>query len=139
MLPSSSSTSEAQTQPPLPPAASVLAALLPSPVRQGLAVSSAPRLPRQTSYPLSHLAGQSLARYEEPLIECTAKLRLLTGKIASLESRIDVILGPGQAPQPKHLPKKAFESHDALMYIARAAVHEKVRQQSLSPSSPPKS
>ncbi len=138
MLPGSSFATKAQ-RPPLPPAASVLAALLPSPVHQGLAVvPPTPRLPQQRSYPLSHSAGQ-LARYEEPLIACTAKLRLLTGKLAALESRIDAMVGPDQAPQPKHSPKKAFESHDALMYIARAAIHEKVRRQNLSPSLPPKS
>ena len=119
-----------------PPAASAMADLLPRPVRQGPGLSSAPEAARRASYPLSQLSGQ-MARYEKALIECTAQLRLLTEKVAALESRLNAITGPDQAPPPQHSPKKAFEPHDALMYIARAAVREKVRQQNLSSSSPP--
>jgi hypothetical protein len=78
-----------------------------------------------------------MARYEKALIECTAQLRLLTEKVAALESRLNAITRPAQTPPPQHSPKKAFEPHDALMYIARAAVREKVRQQGVSPSLPP--
>ncbi len=133
ILPSSFSQPKAQ----LPsPAASGIAALLPRPVRQGPGVPSAAQPLRQSSYPLSQLTGQ-MARYERALTNCTAQLRLLTEKIAALESRLNAITGPDQAPPPQHSPKKAFEPHDALMYIARAAVREKVRQQSLSTGSPP--
>lgn len=129
--PSSFAQPKAQSPPPTPPAASALAALLPSPVPQGLAVASAPNLPRLASYPFSRSGGQ-LVRYEKPLRECTAKLGLLKGKLAALESRLSATTGPEQARPPQHLPQKAFEPHDALMYIARAAVREKARQQSVS-------
>ncbi len=133
ILPSSFSQPNAQ----LPsPAASAMADLLPRPVRQSPGLSSAPEAARQASYPLSQLSGQ-MARYEKALIECTAQLRLLTEKVAALESRLNAITRPAQTRPPQHSPKKAFEPHDALMYIARAAVREKVRQQGLSPSLPP--
>ncbi len=134
ILPSSFSQPNAQ----LPsPAASAMADLLPRPVRQDPGLSSAPEAARRASHPLSQSSGQ-MAGYEKALIECTAQLRLLTEKVAALESRLNAITGPDQAPPPQHSPKKAFEPHDALMYIARAAVREKIRQQGVSPSLPPK-
>ncbi len=129
-----SSFSQTKAQPPTP-AASGIAALLPRPVRQGPGVPSAAQPTRQLSYPISQPTGQ-MARYERALTDCTAQLRLLTEKVAALESRLNAITGPDRAPPPQHSPKKAFEPHDALMYIARAAVREKARQQGLSSSSP---
>lgn len=132
VLPDSSSEPKAQ---PTPPAASALAALLPSPVRQGPAAAYLPQPPRQQSYPVSQLTRQ-MARYERALTDCTAQLRLLTEKVAALQSRINTLnLSAGNSP-PQHSPKKAFEPHDALMYIARAAVREKARQQSVAASLP---
>ncbi|MEE9366305.1 MAG: FHA domain-containing protein [Dehalococcoidales bacterium] len=128
---------QTKAQPP-PLAASALAALLPSPVRQVPAVSSVPQAPpARSSYPLAQLTRQ-MARYEKALTQCTAQLRLLTEKVVTLESRINAITPSALPAAAQHSPKKAFERHDALMYIARAAVSEKVRRQNVSSSSPPR-
>lgn len=121
---------------PLPLATSAMADLLPRPVRQGSALPAAPKAATLSSPPLDQ-TGSQMARYEKALIDCTTQLKLLIEKVATLESRLNAITGSGQAPPPQHTPKKAFEPHDALMYIARAAVSEKVRQKAVSPISNP--
>ena len=73
--------------------------------------------------------GKQLRRYEKALENCTDQLSLLLEKVASLESKLDTVV---LAEQADHSPSKAFEGHDAMMYIARAAVSEKVRQQQVS-------
>lgn len=123
----------AQTASQLPP--TDFSGLVPLPL--GLhrrAKRNAVRIPPDGSSGLDvpQLAGQ-IADYEKALNECTAQLRLLTEKITALEARLNAIT------LPQHqLPAdgKAFERHDALMYIARAAVSEKVRQNNLRPTSP---
>ena len=118
---------------PLPLATSAIADLLPRSVRQRPALPAAPKPATPSSYPLAQ-TGSQMARYEKALVDCTTQLKLLIEKVAALESRLNAITGPGQVPPPQHPPKKAFESHDALMYIARAAVSEKVRQKATAPS-----
>ena len=80
--------------------------------------------------------AQKLARYEKALDGCSAQLKLLVEKISALESRLNAITLHQPQPQESHqlAPQKAFERHDAMMYIARAAVCDKVRQQSHPPS-----
>ena len=134
VLPGQFCQPKAQPQPP-PLAASALAALLPSPVAQGPGVSSGPESPYGLPGQPREVVGRQIARYEKALTECTAQLRLLSEKVAALESRLNAITAPAEPGAAEHLPKKAFEQHDALMYIARAAVSEKVRQQSVSSSS----
>ncbi len=115
---------------PLPLATSAMADLLPKPAPQP---PLAPKAATPSSYPLAQ-TGSQMARYEKALVDCTTQLKLLIEKVAALESKLNAITGPGQAPPPQLSPKKAFESHDALMYIARAAVSEKVRQKTVAPS-----
>ena len=118
---------------PQPPAlaGSVLSDLLPGPVVQASGVSS---VPEPLPVPLPRLTGQ-VARYEKTITECGAQLRLLSAKVSALESRLNALTRPGQPGAAEQTPKKAFEQHDALMYIARAALSEKVRQQRVSSNS----
>ena len=133
-FPPGSRSEPAVQWPPL--GSSSLAALLPRPARRGPQVPSYPHPADQWPYP-SALAGK-IARYERALTDCTAQIKLLTEKIIALESRLNAICRPGQAVLAQHSPKKAFERHDAMMYIARAAVREKARQQGVAGSSAPK-
>ena len=75
---------------------------------------------------------QQLARYEKALENCSAQLRLLARKVTALEAKLNAVALTDQNAQIDRSPGKAFESHDAMMYIARAAVREKVRQQHIA-------
>ncbi len=107
--------------------------------RPAALTSDAPpsRQPPQHSAYHPDLAKQ-LARYEKALTDCTAQIKLLTEKVADLQTRFNAIIPSNQALAPQYSPKKAFERQDALMYIARAAVCEKVRQQAVPATSAPK-
>ena len=100
--------------------------------------SAASRLkpPREFANLPTPQIAQQLARYEKALDGCSAQLRLLVEKISALESRLNALALPQPQPQESRqlVPQKAFERHDAMMYIARAAVCDKVRQQTHPPS-----
>ncbi len=68
-------------------------------------------------------------RYEKALENCSDQLGRLLEKVSALEAKLDTVVSVEQAD---HSPSKAFEGHDAMMYIARAAVSDKVRQQQSS-------
>ena len=126
-----------QSQPePEPLQASSIAALLPKPIRKHRRTESfsKPKSTRRVPYAADDLA-QQVGSYEKALINCTAQLKLLSQKVAALQSRLNALSPADQAGHPQRVPKKAFERHDALMYIARAAIHEKIRRQSTSSSS----
>ncbi len=76
-----------------------------------------------------------MVRYEKAFVDCTAQLRMLSQKVADLENRLNALSPADQARPVQHLPKKAFEPRDALLYIARAAMHDKVRRQRTSSNS----
>ena len=89
--------------------------------------------PGESSHLPAPIVAQQLVRYEKALDNCSAQLKLLAEKISALESKLNALALRKQEPsQPA--PQKAFERHDAMMYIARAAVCDKVRQQSHPPS-----
>ena len=126
----------AQTQPEsAPEQASAIAPSLTSPVSEhSRALSASKRKPPQPLRNADDLA-QNAASYEQALINCIDQLQQLSQKVENLEDRLNAIVPPDQADPPQQTPKKAFERHDAMMYIARAAVYEKARQQSAPSSS----
>jgi predicted component of type VI protein secretion system len=77
--------------------------------------------------------GSQMVRYEKALSDCSAQLRLLIEKVAALEAKLDALgsRNDDARPQAELSPRTAFERHDALMYVARAAVCDKVRQKNL--------
>ncbi|NIA06261.1 MAG: FHA domain-containing protein [Actinobacteria bacterium] len=77
--------------------------------------------------------GSQMVRYEKALNDCSAQLRLLIEKVAVLEAKLDALgsRNDGAQRQIEVSPHTAFERHDALMYVARAAVCDKVRQKNL--------
>ena len=79
-------------------------------------------------------AGSQMVRYEKALSDCSAQLRLLIEKVAALEVKLDAL---GSRNEQAHRqielsPRTAFGRHDALMYVARAAVCDKVRQKNIT-------
>jgi len=86
---------------------------------------------KSADQPVPELTRQ-LASYEKALDNCSAQLRLLIEKVIALEAKLNALgFQKAQVQQQSQLaPQKAFERHDAMMYIARAAVCDKVRQQS---------
>ena len=76
-------------------------------------------------------ANTQLVRYEEALRDCSAQLRQLIEKVAALEAKLDNSLANDGGDGGQLAPSKAFERHDALMYVARAAVCDRVRQKNL--------
>ena len=78
------------------------------------------------------VAARQLAKYERSLDSCSAQLRLLIEKVVALEAKLDAVSCREAEPkqQGELATQKAFERHDAMMYIARAAVCDKVRQKS---------
>ena len=76
---------------------------------------------------------RQLASYEKALDNCSAQLRLLIDKVTALEAKFNALdYQKTELQQQSELAgQKAFERHDAMMYIARAAVCDKVRQKSL--------
>ena len=97
-----------------------------------------PPLANHASYePLAQAAAPAgspqIVRYEKALSDCSDQLRLLIEKVAALEAKLDA-LGSQNADAGRQIersPHKAFERHDAMMYVARAAVCDKVRQKNL--------
>ena len=96
--------------------------------------ASSRKPPEKPSYLPVPAVAQQLARYEESLQGCSAQLRLLIEKIAALEAKLNVLTSQNVQTdrQIELAPGKAFERHDALMYVARAAVCDKIRQQNVS-------
>lgn len=86
---------------------------------------------KSAALPVPVLARQ-LANYEQALNNCSAQLRLLIEKVTSLEAKLDAVnFQKAETKEQSELAtQKAFERHDAMMYIARAAVCDKLRQQS---------
>ena len=86
---------------------------------------------RSADMPRAALVRQ-LAGYEKALNSCSAQLRVLIDKVSALESKLDAI---SSSPGGREASGGgAFARHDAMMYIARAAVSDRARQRSL-PSS----
>ena len=83
--------------------------------------------------PLAPVDNSQIIRYENSLNDCSAQLRLLIEKVTALEAKLDAkgSQNPDTGLQAASYPHKAFERHDALMYVARAAVCDKVRQKNL--------
>ena len=90
--------------------------------------------PEKSSYLPVPAVAQKLDRYEKSLEGCSDQLRILIEKIAALEAKLNVVASQKlqTGPQFELAPGKAFERHDALMYVARAAVCDKLRQKNVS-------
>ena len=79
-------------------------------------------------------AGSQMVRYEKALSDCSSQLSLLIDKVAALEAKLDALGSQNDQAhrQIEPSPRTAFERHDALMYVARAAVCDKVRQKNVT-------
>ena len=111
--------------------ASAISDLLPQALGQRSAVSSSNKAPGGLSDSPADVA-QQMACYGQAMRDCTAQLRVLTEKIVSLEIKLNAIERSGLGAGTQNSPRKAFEQHDAMMYVARAAVHEKARQEGVA-------
>ena len=110
---------------------------------QSLRAATAPRRRRPPKWEFGDVGGLAkvpaptaentteLVRYEKALAECSAQLRELVEKVASLEHKLDSSIVKQAEGQNGSAAGKAFERHDALMYVARAAVCDRVRQKNL--------
>ena len=95
--------------------------------------NSSSKKPTELLAPAS-TAGSQMVRYEKALTDCSDQLRLLIEKVAALENKLDYLGSRNDQDhrQAELSPHTAFERHDALMYVARAAVCDKVRQKNIT-------
>ena len=110
---------------------SAIPAMLPPRRRRPPAANHGPSEP--LPHPPATGGNRQIVRYEKALSDCSDQLRLLIEKVTALEAKFDA-LGSQSADPDRQIelsPHKAFERHDAMMYVARAAVCDRVRQKNL--------